>query len=426
MKTLRIFEGFFSIEGSAESNIEEVYTIMCMIKKILKYVLFLTVTILILGVLGNEENQKIIPGKKINTNTQVTTLTPESAAKPLASTRSFYMGFSSWPPDATVEAVNQMYVNIDAHADLIFHHFDNGVPWPEAHEGKPFSKHLEGDWNWKKAKTPVGKKVYLGITPLNFDRDGMVGYWGESGSDMPLPDNWKNLRLNDQKVKTAYLNYARRAVEYFNPDYLSIGSEVNILAAKDRAKWNDYLELNAYVYNELKKKYPSLPIFISFQYSWLRGDEKETEQKREEQVADAKKALQSSDVIALTLYKYGTLHNPVVGDYFGLAQSLASKPIGLAELGGMSRSAKIAETSLPATEDDQNEFIKIILRMSEEKKFIFVNNYFSMDFDSLLEKFLPGNASIASAWAHMGLFDGNGRAKKALTTWDEYFRLPKK
>lgn len=390
-----------------------------MFKKVLKYIFFFGFIIIILGALGNKED------KKSDTIQEVGKKAPE-IIKPTSETRSFYMAFGSWPPDATVEAVNDMYNVIDNHADMVFHHFDNGIPWQEALDGKPFSKHLEGDWNWKKAKTRADKKTYLGITPLNFDRDAMVGYWGEKDNNEPLPENWKNLKLNDPKIKTAYLNYVRRAVEYFNPTYLSIGSEVNILAAKDRSKWADYLELNQYVYTELKKQYPSLPVFVSLQYEWLRGAEKETQNKKEEQIADAKDILKSSDIIALTVYKYGTIHNPVVGDYFALAKSLAQKPIGLAEVGAMSKEAKYNGITFTATEEDQDTFMRTMLREATEGNFVFVNNYFPIDFDKLLRHLPKDLQGVSVTWAHMGLYDTDLKPKKALSTWDVYLKLSKK
>ncbi|MDQ5962582.1 MAG: hypothetical protein QG653_389 [Patescibacteria group bacterium] len=388
-----------------------------MFKKVLKYVFFFGVIIIIFGALGDKENKK---------NNSVQNVVKETAVdtKMDSTTRSFYMGLGSWPPDATVEAVNAMYDVIDAHTDMVFHHFDNGIPWQEALDGRAFPKHLEGDWNWKKVKTKADKKIYLGITPLNFDRDGMVGYWGEKDNNEPLPDNWKNLRFNDPKVKTAYVNYVRRAVEYFNPTYLSIGSEVNILAAKDRGAWGDYLELNQYVYTELKKQYPTLPIFVSLQYEWLRGAEKETQNKKAEQVTDAKDVLKSSDIIALTVYKYGTIHNPIVGDYFALAKSLAQKPIGLAEIGAMSKEAKFNGITFTANEEDQDTFIRFMVSEASKGKFVFVNNYFPIDFDKLLKRLPKELQGVSVTWAHMGLYDMDLKPKKALRTWDMYLQLP--
>lgn len=47
------------------------------------------------------------------------------------STRSFHLGFTPFPYDISQEAVDYVYAAIADDADIIAHHFDDGVPWPE-------------------------------------------------------------------------------------------------------------------------------------------------------------------------------------------------------------------------------------------------------------------------------------------------------
>src|SRR5688572_10737883 len=51
---------------------------------------------------------------------------------PDVKTRSFYMGFTPFPYEISLEAVDAVYTKLDTEADIINHHFDNGVPWVEA------------------------------------------------------------------------------------------------------------------------------------------------------------------------------------------------------------------------------------------------------------------------------------------------------
>ncbi|MFZ2654710.1 MAG: hypothetical protein WAX69_07305 [Victivallales bacterium] len=59
------------------------------------------------------------------------------------SVRSFRMGFTTWPVDATVEGVEATYAFIDKHADITAIHLDGGVPWQEMLDKKPFPKHIQ-------------------------------------------------------------------------------------------------------------------------------------------------------------------------------------------------------------------------------------------------------------------------------------------
>jgi hypothetical protein len=47
------------------------------------------------------------------------------------------MGVTPWPYDFTAAAQQYTYETIGAHTDLVAHHFDEGIPWPEALAGEP-------------------------------------------------------------------------------------------------------------------------------------------------------------------------------------------------------------------------------------------------------------------------------------------------
>lgn len=48
------------------------------------------------------------------------------------------MGFTSWPYDATTEAVDWTWSTLRAEGDVVSQHIEEGVPWPEAASGAPF------------------------------------------------------------------------------------------------------------------------------------------------------------------------------------------------------------------------------------------------------------------------------------------------
>jgi len=143
------------------------------------------------------------------------------------------MGFTQWPADLSDEgeAIAREYAQ--AHGDIVSLMFIGGIPWPEALDGKPFSKDVQANMSYR---PPTGKKLFLSISPLNKDRRDLALYWGDN-ENQPLPQPWNNEPMNSPRVKKAYLNFVLRAIEAMHPDYLAIGVESNVLLSRNQAKW---------------------------------------------------------------------------------------------------------------------------------------------------------------------------------------------
>lgn len=184
-----------------------------------------------------------------------------------------YMGFTPWPYDLTIEAIEDTYDFIHQNATIISYHFDNGVPWDEAFNNTPLPTHLKNDWQGRLDKTKDDMKVLLSLTPINFSRDGLALNWAENGDNKPLSEEWGGVEFDNPKVIKAYTNYVLRAVEFFKPDFLSIGIEANILISNVPQHWDAYLALNQSVYKAVKARHPDLPVFSTVQYEHFRGIE---------------------------------------------------------------------------------------------------------------------------------------------------------
>ena len=133
--------------------------------------------------------------------------------------RHFRMGFTGFPYDYSLEAVQEARNFSHKNADIIAHHIE-GVPWAELLADKPFSGELLNEWNGKKEATPKGGKVYLAISPGR-------GTLKEGEKSLPFPKELRGKSYDDPAVMKAYLSYCRRMLEIFQPDYLAIGIEVN-------------------------------------------------------------------------------------------------------------------------------------------------------------------------------------------------------
>ncbi len=60
-------------------------------------------------------------------------------------TRSFYMGFTPWPYDATQAAIDDVNQRIQDSGDIVAHHIIVGVPWQEALQGLPYHPNVDAN-----------------------------------------------------------------------------------------------------------------------------------------------------------------------------------------------------------------------------------------------------------------------------------------
>ena len=340
--------------------------------------------------------------------------------------RSFYMGFTRWPPEATLDGIQRMNQFIASHADLTAIHFDGGIPWPEALTDGDYPPAVLNDWKGARDAIPPGHKLYIAITPLDGSRAALAKYWG-TATDQPLPQPWDGYKLNGPEVKQAYLNFARRVIEYFHPDYFAIGIEVNIAQVKSAEVWNAYKELHQYIYEDLKKDYPNLPIFATFSNSHMNGLDGGN---RVVQKAEIAKLLKYSDLFGLSVYPYGPdYHNGnddpalISNDLFETALSFG-KPVVVAESGMPSADFSAFGMNLKFTPQYQQQWIQFLMKKAQQDRFLFVVNWSSIDFDKLLKDFPTAETrELALFWVYTGLQRSDSCSKKALATWDAYLRL---
>ena len=105
----------------------------------------------------------------------------DSAPPPADPGRPFYMGFTPWPYDATLDAVNTTYARIQQHGDMIVHQLMQGIPWEAAYNQTPYPASVEGDIQSRLAQTRPDSAVFLAVDSLNALRTGLAGDWTDNG-----------------------------------------------------------------------------------------------------------------------------------------------------------------------------------------------------------------------------------------------------
>lgn len=181
--------------------------------------------------------------------------------EPNLQTRPFYMGFTAFPYDLSIEASVETFQSVIREGDLFLNHFDHGVPWNEALNDLPFPDDVQATIDVTKSGLEPNTKILLTATPTNQLRDGLAEYWNNAGSHQPLPDSWKNKTFDDSDVIAAYINYCKRIIDEIQPDYFAYGIEVTAAFRKDDVAFEEFLVLVERVYASLKSEYPALPIF---------------------------------------------------------------------------------------------------------------------------------------------------------------------
>lgn len=352
--------------------------------------------------------------------------------------RSFFMGFTPFPYDLTSAAVDDVYAKLANDADILAHHFDNGIPWNEALvDSYPYSDHIMNDWSDRLLRMSSSHKIYVAVTPINLLRDGLALY-RKDADDLPLESPFdthgSNKDFNHSDVKIAYLNYCKRVIDYFNQDYFAIGIEVNLLRknSEDLAVWSKYAELNQHVYMELKQLYPTLPIFVSVSPVEMILDYTTPSNEftndaagfRDSQLAALNDVIAYSDYYAISLYPFLTeFYNiPYPDDFFDQLFSLSTRPIAIAETGMIVETFTAFGLEFSGSTSLQNTYIADLLANADAYSAKFVINFVLQDYDLLC---ISINCSdFERMWQYTGLYDGSGNLRLSHDTWTGYLGRP--
>lgn len=340
------------------------------------------------------------------------------------STRSHWIGFSPWPYDATQEAVDWTWTTLRAEGDIVSHHIEEGVPWPQAASGVNATWPVSFQQNLSDRRTrAAGRKVLLQISPLNLARDGMALLRDEN-LNQPLPTPWSGYALDSPQVKAAFTNYALRMVNELQPDVLLTGIEVNLLATQNPARWAAYLALQCHVYGAVKALHPNLPLGVSAVTVALLP-----EYASEHTLSVQQQALEQLapcvDWLAWSSYPFmsALLADSLPANYFDLViartpAAMRSKPMGFSESGYPAQAFTSGTLTFNGTPAKQREFVRLMLRAAEQYQMRFVVWYAMRDYDALWAGALNRDP-LALIWRDTGLFDEAGTAREALTEWRE-------
>ncbi len=339
---------------------------------------------------------------------------------PLPESRSFYIVLTPFSYDTTLQSIEKTYKIAKEHTDLICHHFDGGVPWPEAFEDKLYHPKVEEAIDLRLRHLQEGQKVYLAVTPIN-GRSSLAGYWGEK-EKMERPGVWKDKDFDDPDVIKAYTNYCRRMIREFHPDFMAYGIEVNILANSNPAAFEKFLVMVEQVYGTLKEENPKLPIFLTIQIEpFLQNEEKQREA--------VKRLLPYTDYIAVSSYPFFYKADPkeLPENWFSQMADLApEKPFAVAETGFPAEDLVLKKQNVRILGNErwQAEYVQFLFNKLNELNGEFIVWFCPVDYDLLWNKIENYVEEWYKIWRDTGLFNGNVEARLSLEVWDAWLKLP--
>ncbi len=334
--------------------------------------------------------------------------------------REFRMGFTPFPHDISLEALGWVDRFVGSEADIVACHFE-GVPWAEAHSGEPFHPRLMEEWRRALDAAPDGAAVYLAVTPIALSRDRVAPYRAEE-EDLPIPEPIAGLPFDDPLLMQTYLAYVRRAVEFFDPDYLAIAIESNELRHNAPDQWDAYTRLHTHVYEAIKAERPDLPIFASLTLHSMRNPEWTDS---DAVLADWLELTPCNDLVAISAYPFlGGRTARIAEDLAWLDRTFGpyGKPFAVAEMGENAEPLRLEGfgVTLPGTPDTQKAVLEAFLEFLGAHESEFVIWFVPRDYDLLWEKIATSAPEWAKAWKDCGLVSEDGLERPALALWREW------
>jgi hypothetical protein len=331
-------------------------------------------------------------------------------------------GLTPFPFDLTAAAVDKANELAAQHGEVYALHFDDGVPWAEAMSDSPFPEKLRNDWNDKRNRAPRGLPVYLGLAPLAKDRQSLA----RASEGSSLPSSIRDAAIDAELVKHAFHNYARRAVELFDPTFVNLGIEAGELAGRDPTRWAQFVRLYTHVRDKLKTEHPQLKIGISFGLQGLM----------EARVAGrARSILDKCDYVGVSFYPFMSQFHEKLGarklsepprqwtEPLDWLRNYTHLPLAICETGYTSRSVDVPKYDLhmPGDAELQAQYVRDLGRIAYRDNYSFVIWFLAVDYDNLHDK-LPEGDGTNRIWRHTGFLDGNLNPKPAWREWNEWVR----
>jgi hypothetical protein len=342
--------------------------------------------------------------------------------------RSFLMGFTPFPYEASWEALTGVYGLIQDHGDFVAHHFDAGVPWPEALAGTAYNDGLTEELDLRLALTDPSVPAYLALSPFSSLRDELAPYWDGSTS-MERTGDWAAATFADPDVRTAYANFSVDLIAHFDPTWFNYGIEVSEYLYNHPDQWDAFVGFAQHVHGVIKAEHPDVKLMVSIGLKHPDSSASETFRAR---LPDL---LPYVDVVGVSVYPYAFFGLEDGGNPANLPESWLSQisaiapehPIAIAETAWIAEDMVIDGTTWALDVDGsaewQAQYVETLCAEAHALDAQFITWWAVTDFDTLWETTL-GSDPLAAIWRDTGLYSGDLSPRAALDVWETWRAKP--
>lgn len=328
---------------------------------------------------------------------------PENRGEP----RSTILGFSSLPAQRTASGYVAAFADAALNADLIL--LQRAPVWADFLPGGNVSETTADTTRFEnELLDQYGEmRLFFAIDPTD------SGSGRARVANLPASIDPEE-GFENEDLRNAFLAYTAYVVANYEPDYLAIGVEINMLYERNRPQFDAFVSLYNEAYAAAKQARPEMKVFPTFQYEDLLGLA-DTIHEPHWGAVDAFDG--RMDALALSSYPFRafTTAGEIPEDYYTQAQAHFEGEIILSETGHSS--SPVEGFAAVGTQEDQRAFLERVVAEAESGVFSMVVWAAAAD---------PGFASEgpAARLNHIGLRMNSGEAKLAWQVWQAWTRRP--
>ncbi len=324
---------------------------------------------------------------------------------PRGAPRELRLGLGVQPSVETPDAYVNAFASAARHADLVS--VARVPPWEEFFPGARISEDTHALMRLERdLVSQYGLSLLFAIDPTDglAQRSRIAGLAGEGGGF---------LRAD---VRAALVAYGVYVATNYNPDYLAVGVEINMLWSRSPEQFQGFLQAYIQLYDAVKTIRPNIRIFPTFQLEDLLG---ELTQRRPPQWEALDAFGDRIDALAISTYPYLSssirLVREIPEDYYRQLRERYPGEILISEAGYAS--ATIEGHSWVGSQREQEQFLDRLLTDAEAYGFHTV--VWAAERDPAQSR--QGGAAVLN---DIGLRFSDGSNKLAWTLWTEWARRP--
>ena len=322
--------------------------------------------------------------------------------------RALQLGLGLQPTEETHDAYVSAFANAARHADLVS--IARVPPWEEFFPGAEVSPETHA---LMQLERDLVRQYDLSLLFAIDPTDGAVQRTRIAGLPEGAPTEEGFLR---EDVQDALVAYAIYVVTNYEPRYLAVGVEINMLRARSPEQFRGFLEAYRRVYDAVKEIRPGTRVFPTFQLEDLLGRLTQAHPPQWEAIEAFGRRI---DALGISTYPYLSssiqLVREIPADYYAQIRARFRGEILITEAGYAS--ATIEGHSWVGSEREQEQFLGRLLEDAEANGFSAV--VWVAERDPVRSR--QGGAAVLN---DVGLRFSDGSDKLAWAVWTEWVRRP--